>query len=225
MEYQLYRSRRKSLAIQVRADGGVEVRAPLSMPLRQIEDFLQEKQEWIRQTQQRQNALSQKRRRYRLAVGETLPLLGREYPIRASDRTGFQDAFLVRPGSPIAGQLEQIYRALAKEFLNVLAAGWAKRAGVVPAGIGITGAASRYGSCSGKNRLNFTWKLMLAPPELVEYVVVHELCHIRQHNHSPRFWAEVEALLPDYRERRQRLGEFGAALFPQEWGEEEAAAR
>ena len=77
--------------------------------------------------------------------------------------------------------------------------------GLTPAGISITGAEKRFGSCSGKNRLCFSWRLMLYPPEAVDYVVVHELAHIRHKNHGRDFYALVASILPDYRQREALL--------------------
>ena len=77
--------------------------------------------------------------------------------------------------------------------------------GVQPAGITITAARTRFGSCSGKNRLSFSLYLMAYPPDAIEYVVVHELAHIRHHDHSPAFYREVETYLPDWKRRRDLL--------------------
>lgn len=72
---------------------------------------------------------------------------------------------------------------------------------------------SRWGSCSSKGNLNFNYLLMLAPPEVLDYVVVHELCHRKEMNHSPRFWAEVERVMPDYRIQKQWLKDNGTQLM------------
>ena len=77
--------------------------------------------------------------------------------------------------------------------------------GVTPAGVKITSARTRFGSCSGKNSLCFSWRLMLYPPQAIDYVVVHEMAHIRHHNHSKDFWAFVASVMPDYRERQALL--------------------
>ena len=82
---------------------------------------------------------------------------------------------------------------------------WAQRMGVQPAGITITAARTRFGSCSGKNRLSFSLYLMAYPPDAIEYVVVHELAHIRHHDHSPAFYREVETYLSDWKRRRDLL--------------------
>ena len=97
------------------------------------------------------------------------------------------------------------WRQQAKETLPPLVAHWAQRMGVQPAGITVTAARTRFGSCSGKNRLSFSLYLMAYPEAAIEYVVVHELAHIRHHDHSPAFYREVEAYLPDWRARRALL--------------------
>lgn len=96
-------------------------------------------------------------------------------------------------------------RACATETIPKRVAFYAKIMGVQPTGIKITSAKTRFGSCSGKNSLCFSWRLMLYPPEAVDYVVVHELAHIREKNHSPAFYAVVAAVLPDYKAREQLL--------------------
>ena len=78
--------------------------------------------------------------------------------------------------------------------------------------IRISSARTRWGSCSAKGTLSFTWRLVMAPPDVIDYVVVHELCHLKELNHSKAFWAQVEAILPDYKTRRKWLKDNGAKL-------------
>lgn len=100
---------------------------------------------------------------------------------------------------------KQILFARAKKELPEKVAHYAAIMGVHPAGITITGARKRYGSCSGKNRLCFTWRLMACPDEAIDSVVVHELAHIVHKNHGPKFYALIESVMPDYRERKKKL--------------------
>ncbi len=95
----------------------------------------------------------------------------------------------------------------AKEILPPKVARYAALLGVEPMGITITGARTRFGSCSAKNRLSFSWRLMQYPEEAVDYVVVHELAHIRHHDHSAAFYALVASVMPDHKERRKLLRE------------------
>lgn len=96
-------------------------------------------------------------------------------------------------------------KALAKAELPRRTAYFAKIMGVTPTSIKITSAKKRFGSCSGQNGICYSWRLMLYPKEAVDYVVVHELAHIRQKNHSPAFYREIEKILPDYKARAKLL--------------------
>ena len=96
-------------------------------------------------------------------------------------------------------------RQQAKAYLPGRVAIWAQRMGLAPAAVKITSARTRFGSCSSKNSLCFSLYLMQYPPEAIDAVVVHELCHMRHRDHSPAFYAEVERWLPDYRERERLL--------------------
>ena len=97
--------------------------------------------------------------------------------------------------------------ARAKEYLPMRVDYWSGIMGLTPTGLKITSARTRFGSCSGKNSLCFSWRLMQYPPEAIDYVVVHELAHIRHHDHSPAFYALIERYMPDWRERMKLLKE------------------
>lgn len=100
---------------------------------------------------------------------------------------------------------EKRLRQTAKDTLPGRIEHFSARTGLTPTGITITGARTRFGSCSGRNAVSFSFRLMLYPPEAIDYVVLHELCHIKQKNHSPAFYALVERYMPDWRERRELL--------------------
>lgn len=101
-------------------------------------------------------------------------------------------------------EIEEL-RQKAKAYLPGRVAYWAQRMGVTPTGVRITAARTRFGSCSGKNSISFSLYLMQHPPQAIDYVVVHELSHIRHKNHGPAFYAEVERYMPDYRQRQAML--------------------
>lgn len=112
-----------------------------------------------------------------------------------------QQAAAARQVTP---EQEAELRRQAQQYIPGRVAEYSARMGLTPAGVRITGAQKRFGSCSGKNRLCFSWRLMQYPPEAIDYVVVHELAHIRHHDHSAAFWSLVERTMPDFR-RRQAL--------------------
>lgn len=107
---------------------------------------------------------------------------------------------------------KKYYRNLAREVLGARTGYYARKMGVTYGRISIREQKTRWGSCSSAGNLNFNWKLVLMPPELLDYVVVHELAHRKEMNHLPRFWAIVEKELPDYCNRREKLKILGRQL-------------
>lgn len=103
-------------------------------------------------------------------------------------------------------------KRLAKELLLKKCRYFAERMGVSYGMVTVREQKTRWGSCSARGNLNFHWKLILMPPEVLDYVVVHELAHRREMNHSSRFWAEVERIMPDYKRRRKWLKENGGQV-------------
>ena len=101
------------------------------------------------------------------------------------------------------------YREQARAVLSDRVSAYAQQWGFPQPSIRITAAKTRWGSCSSRGGLNFTWRLVQAPLEIIDYVVVHELCHMKQHNHSRAFWALVAEILPDYQKHRYWLKENG----------------
>lgn len=110
-----------------------------------------------------------------------------------------------RAARAVTPEQERELRRQASEDIPRRVACFAPVVGATPASVKITGAQKRFGSCSTKGSLCFSWRLMQYPEEAVDYVVVHELCHLLHHDHSPRFWAAVAAVMPDYKERQKLL--------------------
>ena len=220
IEYRLVRSKRRTLSIHITRDATVEVRAPLRLPKWRIEEFLLQKQCWVEQ----HHAQALARLAQRADFSPTcLLLLGKEYPIVPTEgKPLFDGARFLLPGKdwdawrPAAINL---YRELARRDLDARLLHWIKETGISPAGWSVTAAARRWGSCSGKNKLCFSWRLILAHPDAVDYVVVHELAHIRHHNHSPAFWAEVCGFLPDYPRRQALLRALQERLASEPWAD------
>jgi predicted metal-dependent hydrolase len=222
-DYILTRSKRRTIALYVRDDATIEVRAPLKTPKQDIDKFVRSKADWIAGKVALKREQAAARAEFALAYGASVAYRGREYPIEAKpgSRCGFDDTrFYVPPGlSPeqLQSAVAQVYRMLAKRDLSAKALDFAKRMGVMPSAVKINGAATRWGSCSAKKSLNFSWRLMMAEDAVIDYVVVHELAHITEMNHSDRFWAVVERVLPDCRERRMKLKALQRKLRLEDW--------
>ena len=167
-KYELRRSDRRTLGLEVTREGAVIVRAPKRTSIQAIERFVAEHEEWIQ-------AASQRQAQRQAAHPE---------PTEAEKK-----AMIARAKALIPPRVDY-YAALM---------------GVKPTRITITSARTRFGSCSGKNALSFSWRLMGYPREAIDYVVVHELAHIRHHDHSPAFYREIEKVMPDHKARRALL--------------------
>ena len=165
-EYKIIKSNRKTIAIQVTAEGDIIVRAPLKVSNKVIEGFVIEKKAWL----EKAVASQCKKAKYK--------------KIYSDDEV-------------------KALRKQAKEVIPKKVEFYSQLMGVKPVSIRITSAKTRYGSCSSRNTLNFSLYLMDKDERFIDYVVVHELAHIKHHNHSKDFYAFIEAFMPDYKEREK----------------------
>ncbi|MCL2068918.1 MAG: M48 family metallopeptidase, partial [Oscillospiraceae bacterium] len=140
-------------------NGTVEVRAPMRTTKHEIDNFVKSKEKWISDRLTEYNKQQEKR-----------------------------DEF-VRNNAALIPQLKAEYIAKAKAYIPARVTHFSKLMNVTPIAVKINGAKTRWGSCSGKKSLNFSWRLIMADDDVIDYVVVHELAHITQMNHSVRFWA------------------------------------
>ncbi len=212
----LVRSKRKTLSLIVETDGTLTVRAPLRMKEADIRGFIEAKSGWIKRKQTKAREVAVASRRY--ADGETFLYLGREVPLRlVPERIPalvMDGEFkLTKSAHPRAESVfEAWYKKQARSVLTERVDFYSRKYGFDVEKARISSARTRWGSCSAKKTLSFTWRLVMAPPQVIDYVVVHELCHLRELNHSPSFWAQVEAILPDYKSHRKWLKHNGVKL-------------
>lgn len=209
---QLIRSKRKTLQLAISPEGKLIVRAPLRLSMKQILQFAEEHRDWIeknrsRVLEQRKNALATEFREGGRAyyLGQACRLKswdGKDFYLQG-DKMLFPKALMDKPIDP----LERWYRQRAREYINERLKYYSARTGIDFRSFGITSARKRWGSCSSKNSLNFAWRLIQAAPRAIDYVVVHELCHVIHKNHSRDFWKLVESIMPEYREQREWLRE------------------
>lgn len=179
---EVIRSKRKTLAIEIRPDMRVVVRAPEKIPQNEIMKFVEEKQNWIK-----------KHLVQMYFKAEEIKKQKKEPALTNADIEKLcQKALSVIPDK-------------VKYYAEIM--------GVTYGRITIRNQKTRWGSCSNKGNLNFNCLLMLMPDKVLDYVVVHELCHLKQMNHSKKFWKEVERYMPDYKNYKKWLNENGGALI------------
>ena len=213
----LVRSRRKTLSLIVEPDGTLTVRAPLRMKESDIRSFIEQKKAWIKrkQVKAREEALP-----VRLYMDEErFWYLGKEVPLRivpdGNPALVMEKSFkLTESAQPQAESIFTAwYKKQARKVITERVELFARQHGFKVKKIRISSARTRWGSCSQKGTLSFSWRLVMAPLNVIDYVVVHELCHLKEMNHSKTFWVQVETILPDYKTRRKWLKNHGKKLI------------
>lgn len=220
--YTLHRTRRaRALSLRVAPHTGVVVVAPLLAPAAMIGAFVRQHRPWVlRQLQRLAQTAAEIPRRW--PYGPTLPYLGTEHVVQleAGDSARVACAApallrvqLRRPTVQSARRLlKRWYLAEARRWCLAQAEGWQQHLGVTWTRLQVRDQRARWGSCSATGRLNFNYRLVMAPPAVLDYVVLHELLHRKEMNHSPRFWALVAQHCPGYREALAWLKRYGPYL-------------
>jgi predicted metal-dependent hydrolase len=217
----ILRSRRKSFSIQIDETGTLIVRAPWNATDRTIYEIVARKRAWIEKKLHTARERSRRIQNRSFKEGDRYLYLGEWFPLSINhipqtgihfqlERGRFQLDLNERHRA--RDLMIEWYRIQAKHVLAEQAVRYACSTGLSYRKINITGAQKRWGSCSCSGNLNFSWRLVMAPVEVIAYVVVHELVHLREQNHSPRFWKLVSDFLPEYRSRRSWLNEKGYLL-------------
>ncbi|MEO6397204.1 MAG: SprT family zinc-dependent metalloprotease [Tepidiformaceae bacterium] len=209
--------RRKTIAIRLEPDGSLLVRAPMRTAVSEIESALTLRRAWI--TRARAEAAVSPEA-IPLCQRATLPYLGEERPVVDCLPAVPDFAPLPPHGPPAAQRTEQAasarlvawYRAAAGLLLPPQVAHRAAQLGHTPSRVVISRQRHAWGSCGRDGTIRLSYRLMMLRPELIDCVIVHELCHLVQHNHSPAFWAEMACWQPDHRRLRAELRSAGIRL-------------
>ena len=202
--------------IAVDADGNVTIRSPLLLSIFKIERILADKAEWIQKQQViiRSNGIQ----KHKYSEGESFFFLGEAYPLVLNKSQSpaflFDDCFKLDWDS--RNQAEDLivgwYRKQARKFLSERLQQLAEIHNFNNYKFRLTRARTRWGSCSSKRNISISWRLVMAPPYIIDYVLVHELVHLEIHNHSKEFWRRLERIMPDYQKRRTWLKKNSANL-------------
>mgnify|MGYP006277606563 CR=1 FL=1 len=215
---EIIRSRRRTIALIVEPSGRVIVRAPLHAPLGLINKFVSGKQDWIDKHRQIMAAKPQKPK-VQFASGESFLLRGKKITLlidqNAKQALSLEgQCFRLRIDSqPHAARLfEALYKTIARRYFEGRLVGLATALGYKYTTFRLSSAATRWGSCSTRGTISLTWRLVMAPDDVIDYVIVHELVHTKVHNHSSLFWLTVEKHMPNYKTHRDWLKKNGHLL-------------
>lgn len=217
------RSSRKTLCLRVRDDGEAEVLAPYRTSASEIVRLLEGYAPKIAAECEKQKQLAAERTAFTLDYGSKVRFLGGEREIRVGE-VGFvsydEEAFYVPPSlsaDGIRAAAVAVYKLAAKEYLCYRVPIISEKMGLEPLAVKINSATSHWASCSRKSSLNFSFYCMMAEPAAVDYIIIHELCHMLEFNHSPKFWTEVERYCPDHKRYRSYLRELWKAIRSENW--------
>jgi predicted metal-dependent hydrolase len=224
LSYGVIRSRRSTADIIIERDGSVVVRAPEWADEERIGDIVASKHYWIFRALAEWRDLNATRVLREYKNGEGFLYLGRAYrlllvrdqeePLLLRDGRFALRRDLAEEGGPesVRAAFRDYYVTRGFERIRQRVDYFAPKVGVTPEAVGVRDLGNRWASCSPSGRLAFHWKCMMAPQTIVDYIVVHELAHLHQRDHTDAFWNEIDKVMPDYRERKDWLRRNGAGL-------------
>lgn len=222
IEYDLQQTQRKSVEIRVMPGGNIRVFAPLRAPLRVSDEFVRSRAEWILQAREQFVRYEQARRaESSLESGQRIPLEGRSLTLNLMEgapsiEVKGDELLMSAPGDwDVQARREFLTQwcvQRAKERFAGRMAYYQPLIGRGPGKVTVRDQRTKWGSCSNLGNINFNWRLILAPRECLDYVVIHELCHLYEFNHSERFWRRVERYQSDYLIWKKWLKQNGQSL-------------
>lgn len=219
LKYTVERSNRRTIGIYVERDGSVLVRAPVSTSDERIAAAVKAKERWVYRAQARWAELNPLQVRREFVSGETVYFLGQPHRLdfRANGERGLErngDTFVLHSDDRSRAEtlLKGLYRAEGLARLPELVKQHASSMGVIPGKVRVQELGHRWGSCSLTGNLNFHWRALAVPVEVLHYLVVHELAHLTYRDHSPQFWQTVEAEIPGWQVHDKWLAERGAEM-------------
>ncbi|MDI6698813.1 MAG: SprT family zinc-dependent metalloprotease [Candidatus Saccharicenans sp.] len=216
IKWKLIRSRRRTVGLEVSERGELIVRAPKDLSRGSVLEVLKEHRRWITKKLAEVEERQKFHKPRKFEEGENFLYLGREYPLRLEPGSrrflAFDGRCFIMSSAARGGARElflRLYRKLAKKYLSARLKRLAALNGFRFGKFRLSSARTRWGSCSAQGTISLTWRLIMAPPEIIDYVIVHELAHTKEKNHSRAFWNLVGHHIPDYKEKRRWLKKNG----------------
>lgn len=227
IDYALLRSKRRSIGFLI-SDEGLRVTAPKWVTLGEIENSIREKQRWIftKLNERRERSARRLQPQMQWRDGATLPYLGQDVTlrIRTNQAAGIaydEETLELTVGLPADSGEQQLkdrvqgwLQARAKEIFAARLPIYAEKLGVTYQSFALSSATTQWGSCTADGRIRLNWRLMHFALPLIDYVIAHELSHLREMNHSPRFWATVQSIFPEFETAKRALRESAPETLP-----------
>jgi predicted metal-dependent hydrolase len=218
IDYSIVYSERKTVSIIIERDRRVVVRAPLHVSEAKVAELIQSKKRLIQQKIEHNQKYPFEKQTKEFISGESLLYLGSLYKLHLTDGpiegVVFDSKFFIsKANQPLANALfKEWYINAAREIILPKAESVARQIGVEYNSISILDLKYRWGSCTPKDNIHFNWRLIKAPMTVIEYIIVHELTHLLEANHTPQFWSRVAVQLPAYTKAKNWLKEYGHEL-------------
>lgn len=213
------RKRRKTISLQITRQSAVIVSAPYFTSANEIESFVEQKYDWIQKNIQRQKEQRIHAVEKLYISGEYFYYLGEPYPLKLFFQQNlpvglvfWRNRFYLNCPDGRENRKSYFiewYRTRAGKYFTEQVEHLSRRLQLLPQSMRITSARTRWGSCSGADNLAFSFRLIMAPPVVIDYVIIHELMHIKEKNHSAQFWKLIETAMPEYKLHRHWLKENG----------------
>lgn len=210
--------KRKTISLQIMPDASITIKVPSVFPKQKIEEFIKQHEAWIRQKQE------EIKKKYRIVspkkfvTGEQFLYLGKQYPLTVSHDIAqafiFTDAFYLNAFNHKNAETHALnwYKKQALQLFTQRVSNYAEQLKIEYQSIALSSANSKWGSCSYDNKLMFNWRLIMAPVEVIDSVIFHELAHVLEKNHTKRFWRKVTMWFPAYEEQKAWLDKNGHTL-------------
>jgi predicted metal-dependent hydrolase len=215
LAYKIIRSKRRTVALVITKDATLEVRAPLRVSLNVIKEFVDKKKTWIKNKIElinQERVLPKK-----FEEGEDFIYEGNAYKLQISDGKDISISSVLHFPKKLLPEARQHlivwYKKQAFTKIVERVDHYANITRLEYKAVKLTNAERRWGSCSCKGSLNISWRLIMAPPDILDYIIVHELIHLIERNHSKQFWDRVQTILPNYKEQERWLKQRGNTLM------------
>ncbi len=229
--YSIVRSNRKTIGISISQSHGVKISAPRIVSDRQIAEVVRNKSSWIIEKLSHFEIIKSEVPQRKFTDGEMFLILGKEYPLKIVTHPEMTSSVDISNNCLVVSLSQNIcennsenktelirnlivnwYKKITMEVVSQRINFFSEKLDVTPSNLIIKELKSIWGSCTGKNTININWKIIMAPMSIVDYLVVHELTHIKIKNHSKHFWKLAESILPNYKECSKWLKDNGHKL-------------